>query len=696
VSLAHPYCARLARGDQAPIATKFARAKKDPIGTLIAAMVEAGIRFRWSGARLEVHGLERLSDRDAVLFWTHENAVLARLRAPGGDGAALLDQLEVWAESIRTAEDAARVIAELPASCGLDVETCPKPEYRIERPFIAITKKGERAKHQPDPKDRSGLDPYKARVRMVQIYSSEHEAVFWFDLNHLSIETLAELGLFKNRKFVAHNAAFEYMMLRAHDYGITLFDSLQLAGLVLGCEFGSRTLAKVAERVLGIELPKEQRLSDWDAEFLAHAQVNYAAADAVVCYRAAREMWRQLSRDERRCFDVQNAAIPAIARMRLTGCPFDPAIHRTTIRCWELEHAEKRAEFKEITGEEPPARDKVGRWLEAHLGAEEIAWMPRTANGTVSARNDLLKHLAHHALIRPLLRVLWSDKRLRTFGHKLIEAVSRITARVHPDFVLGTKAGRLACSSPNFQQLPTDVRAAVVASPGRLLVIADFNQLELRVLAELSGDVDLRAEFAHGGDVHRAAAAAICGIPPEAVTDAQRKAGKAIVFGTTYGSGAKGLRASAWANFEVDLSIEQASAAREAFLNRYPGIREYQRRQADLAEATGVVHSILGRPLKAEWEGGRLKYTQAVNFPIQSSASDVMLIAMAKVERAVPGALVLQVHDELVLEVPEDAAEQAAAELDTAMVAAFAELFPDAPLAGLVKTNIVQAWSDAK
>ena len=154
--LAHPYCARVARGDEAPIATRFARARKDPIATLIAALCEAGIRFRWSGATLEPHGLGRLSDRDAALFWTHSEAILERLREPGDDGAALLDRLKVWFEVARTPEDAARVIAELPASCGLDVETTPRPEYRVTRPWIVITRKGERAKHQPKLKDKSG------------------------------------------------------------------------------------------------------------------------------------------------------------------------------------------------------------------------------------------------------------------------------------------------------------------------------------------------------------------------------------------------------------------------------------------------------------------------------------------------------------------------------------------------------------
>ena len=123
---------------------------KTPIGTLIAGMVAAGVKFRWSGATLFAHGLERLSDRDAALFWRHQAAVLKRLRGSDDDGAALLDRLEVWIEVVRTREDAARIIAELPASCGLDCETAPLPEYRIERPWLVITKRGELAKHQPD------------------------------------------------------------------------------------------------------------------------------------------------------------------------------------------------------------------------------------------------------------------------------------------------------------------------------------------------------------------------------------------------------------------------------------------------------------------------------------------------------------------------------------------------------------------
>jgi hypothetical protein len=186
--LAHRYCAERMRGNDAPIAAKFARARKDPIGILIAACCEYGLRFRWSGAELEIDGLGRLSDRNRVLFHTHEEAILERLAEPGGDGEGLLQELGLWIEMVTTRERAVEVIAELPASCGLDVETCARREFRIEPPWLAITKKGERAKHQPEVKDRSGLDPYKARVRLIQVFSPEHEAVFLFDLDRLPLQ----------------------------------------------------------------------------------------------------------------------------------------------------------------------------------------------------------------------------------------------------------------------------------------------------------------------------------------------------------------------------------------------------------------------------------------------------------------------------------------------------------------------------
>jgi DNA polymerase I len=674
-----------------PLTTKVDRARKDPVTTAIAVASELGVRFRPRGADLVVTGTGALSARDRTTLSELVLALTYRLLDDGADADRLLEELDVLVEVVVDAGRAQEVIAELPASVGLDVETTPLVEYAIPRPALVITRKGIPAVHQPAHKDPAGLDPHRARVRLIQVYDGRQQ-VYIFDLDHVPLEALDGLW---SRKLVVHNAAFEVAMLGGRP--VDVVDSMQLAGLALGCESGSRKLANVAAAVLGLDLSKTEQLSDWSAPRLSRSQLAYAAADAVVAQRAARRLWPMLGARERRAFELQNAVVPVVAGLRTRGVAFDVDVHRARVQAWELEHAEERERFRAITGEEPPARDKVGAWLEARLPASELAWMPRTERGVVSAQTRLLKHLAHHEEIRPLLRVLWSDKRLRAFGHKIVELINPVTGRLHPDYMAcGAKSGRLTCTKPNIQQLPPDARQAVIASPGKALVGADYSQVELRVLAELAGDDALRGVFARGGDVHAEAAARIAGVPLEEVTPEQRKAAKAIVFGVMYGAGAKRLRASAWDSYGVDLTIEEAAAAKAALLDAFPGIREYQRDQADQAEHDGVLWSIAGRPLRAAWEGGDIDYTQAVNFAVQASATDVLLLAMANVDRALPGALVISLHDELVLEVPEDQAEEVCVLLPAYMAAAYSELFPGAPLQDLVTAKAGLSWGDLK
>ena len=177
----------------------------------------------------------------------------------------------------------------------------------------------------------------------------------------------------------------------------------------------------------------------------------------------------------------------------------------------------------------------------------------------------------------------------------------------------------------------------------------------------------------------------------------QRRAAKPANFGLIYGMSAWGLRAYAWSEYSLDWSFEQADVTRDSFFRLYPAIRPYQNEQANRARGEGVLYSIAGRPRRAVWElDGQIWFTDACNYRVQSSAADVLLDAMAQVDRALPGTLVASVHDELVLEVDEDRAEQTAAVLSEQMTAAFAQWFPDAPTLGLVDVKVVHAWSEAK
>ena len=264
-----------------------------------------------------------------------------------------------------------------------------------------------------------------------------------------------------------------------------------------------------------------------------------------------------------------------------------------------------------------------------------------------------------------------------------------------------TKSGRCSCSNPNLQQLPEAVRKAVVAPPGRLLVVADLSQIELRCAAELSGDEAMRQIFRDGGDVHTLNAEDFIGhgleeLPSDEREVARSKA-KRIGFGTLYGSGASGLAASAWSMYRIDMPVEEAERFKARFYARYPQLRRWQSRTADAARVTGVLRSVAGRPLRAEWEAVQpLKWTTCCNFPVQSSAADVMLLATARVHAALEdldAQLLLQIHDELLVECAEALAPKVERLLIEHMTAAYRELFPDAPVLGLVDVASRACWA---
>ena len=210
------------------------------------------------------------------------------------------------------------------------------------------------------------------------------------------------------------------------------------------------------------------------------------------------------------------------------------------------------------------------------------------------------------------------------FGRKLVAAISPVTSRLHGDLMpCAQKSGRTSCSAPNLLGLPPEARRAVIAPSGK-------------------------------------------DVMPE-----QRKAAKPVNFGVLYGQGTRGLRATAWSDYGLDLSLAEAERARAALRARYPTLIAWQRRAVDRASAAGVLRSVLGRPLRAEWEpGGQIRYMLACNYPVQSSAADVLLVAMAKAAsmlEGIDGALILQVHDELVVEAAEEVAPTARDRLVEAM-----------------------------
>jgi DNA polymerase-1 len=291
----------------------------------------------------------------------------------------------------------------------------------------------------------------------------------------------------------------------------------------------------------------------------------------------------------------------------------------------------------------------------------------KTATGQPSTDEDVLQELAaNYPLPKLILEHRALAKLKSTYADKLPQMVNRRTGRVHTTFSQATAVtGRLASTDPNLQNIPVRtadgrrIREAFIAPPGHVLVSADYSQIELRIMAHLSGDAALVRAFGEGADIHRATAADIFGVPMADVTADQRRYIKAVNFGLIYGMSAFGLA--------QQLGIERGAAQQfiEKYFMRYPGVADYMQRTRELARVQGYVETVFGRRLwlpdiKAA-SGPRRAGAEraAINAPMQGTAADLIKLAMLAVQgwldaEKLATRLLLQVHDELVFEVPED------------------------------------------
>ncbi len=328
----------------------------------------------------------------------------------------------------------------------------------------------------------------------------------------------------------------------------------------------------------------------------------------------------------------------------------------------------------------------------------------RTGNSTDAAVLETLKD--KHPIVPLILEHRQLDKLKGTYIDALPSLVNPSTGRVHTSFSqTSASTGRLASSDPNLQNIPVrtelgkQVRRAFVAPEGCVLLGCDYSQVELRLLAHLSQDPELLGAFARGEDVHSSTAAAILGVPLESVSSEQRALAKTINFGLMYGMGDFGLSS------RTDLSVEEARDFIAAYFRRFSRVKEYLDATLAFARREGYVETVLGRrryfpELKAEGPANRAlirgSERAAINMPIQGSAADVIKLAMIALyrllaERGLTSRMVLQVHDELVLEVPEAEIEQASALVAETMESAY-------PLSVPLKVDVAigKNWMEMK
>jgi DNA polymerase-1 len=303
------------------------------------------------------------------------------------------------------------------------------------------------------------------------------------------------------------------------------------------------------------------------------------------------------------------------------------------------------------------------------FGKMQLPVVRKTAGGAPSTDEEVLTKLAEdYPLPKVLLEYRGLAKLKSTYTDKLPKMVNPNTGRVHTHYSQASViTGRLASSEPNLQNIPVRseagrrVREAFIATQGKI-VSADYSQIELRVMAHVSNDVNLQKAFAAGEDIHRATASEVFGVPLAEVTSEQRRAAKAINFGLIYGMGAFGLASN------LGITRDAAQSYIDRYFSRYPGVAQHMADTKTIAHAQGFVETVFGRRLwllDINAAGARRAGAEraAINAPMQGTAADLIKLAMIAVqnwlsEQKLQSKIVMQVHDELVLDVPEDEVEQ--------------------------------------
>jgi DNA polymerase-1 len=484
------------------------------------------------------------------------------------------------------------------------------------------------------------------------------------------------------------------------NYGVALagqrFDST-LESYVLNSVATRHDMDAAAQKYLGIAPVPYEEVAGKGAKQIPFNQVNvdraaeYSAADADVTLRLHLALWPQIEAlpTLKAIYDtIEQPLVPVLYRMERAGVPVDRDLLKTQsselaaqmLALQTLAHAEAGGAFNV---------DSPKQLQEILFGKLGIPVIRKTPTGQPSTAEDVLEELAAtYALPKLILEYRGLAKLKSTYTDKLPEQINRATGRIHTSYHQAVAAtGRLSSADPNLQNIPIRtkegrrIRQAFVAPPGSSLIAADYSQIELRIMAHLSGDASLLQAFVDDRDVHQATAADVFSTPLGDVSADQRRSAKAINFGLMYGMSAFGLARQ--------LGIGRGDAQRymDLYFERYPGVKRYMEETRRLARETGFVETVFGRRLYLPDIQSRnqalRQYAErsAINAPMQGTAADIIKRAMIVVDAwlqdtRMPGRLIMQVHDELVLEVADEAVEAVAGQLRTHMAQAAALRVP--------------------
>ncbi len=555
------------------------------------------------------------------------------------------------------------------------------------------------------------LDPYDGKIRLVQFSGKDQTVVI--DLKPFEVlgdlRTIPELEplrkLISSQKPVkiAHNAKFDAKWV-AHHLNAELgacFDTFLASVLIAAGERERRHgLADVASFFLGTEVDKAEQVSDWDAEELTRSQIEYAAKDAALMIPLREKLVERLKADELiEAAKLEFDCVVPIAQMELNGVFLDREMWQKQLEAVKRDQERVALQLQEMLA--------AGVSQASLFGAPEINL--DSHNQVTDALINLgipvpdslraweLEPLAEkYPVVKKLLEYRAVAKSATSFSENLLDFIRPETGRIHPDFrQIGAPSGRFSCSKPNVQQIPhqPEYRRCFRAPDGKKLIIADYSQIELRILAEFSRDQNFIGAFRSGVDFHAAAAAQVFNIAAEDVTSEQRSFAKRLNFGVVYGIGAQRFATLS------GVSNSQAENILRKYFSTHPGLDAWLREAANKAVSEGMARTASGRLAKFRFEqdnreqiASTMRYGK--NLPIQGTSADILKRSLRLLHDAIKGTsarLVNIVHDEIIVEVEATEADRAAELVESAMSEAAREYLKEVPV--VVDVAVTDAWT---
>jgi DNA polymerase I len=546
--------------------------------------------------------------------------------------------------------------------------------------------------------ETTALSPRDGRIRLLQLATPDETFVVdVFETDDLTpLKEVLEEGPVK----VLHNGKFDYAFLKSQ-HGISLspiFDTMLAAQLLAGGDQSpSFSLEAVAKRHIDVEIDKSARMDDWSGK-LSKAQIEYAARDASVLLPLHERLAKELEEEKLGAVSkIEFRAVAAIAEMELAGIKLD-------VQRWkELElTVRKRRDEKALALEAQfPAPEGVlpleglGPWLNLN-SPQQIIEAFRTLGIELPDTRVWTLLKVDHPAAQLLLEYRELQKKLGTYLETYPSFIHPKTGRIHANFLqCRVPTGRLACTNPNVQQIPheNEFRSCFVAEQGNVLVVADYSQIELRILAEVSDDPGFVRAFQEGEDLHRVTAATMFGVEKDGVTKEQRSAAKRINFGLAYGRGAKSLSA------QLGTDEERARSLIDEYFANYPKVQRYLQSTAARAMKTRTLRTLSGRvrkfgdPSKLDSVTKGAMRREAMNYPIQGASADIAKLALNYVREELEGIdarPINCIHDEFVVECAEEIAAEVSEKTKAAMIRAGEKLLKRVPVE--VEAAISHEW----